>query len=72
MLKYMDEELVEILLDSMQRQGIEVRQNSPHSRVVKNWNDSLTIVLESGETINVEKCLVCQGRSPNLDSLCLD
>eukprot|EP00806_Schmidingerella_arcuata_P002870 Macronucleus_36.p1 GENE.Macronucleus_36~~Macronucleus_36.p1 ORF type:complete len:473 (+),score=103.56 Macronucleus_36:1-1419(+) len=71
-LKFLDSDITDVLVESMQRLGIDVRLNSPHQSVIKNWNDMLTVKLESGETINTEQCLLALGRPPNLRGLDLE
>jgi len=56
----------------MQKLGIDVRLGSPHQSVIKNWNDTLTVILENGDTINTDRCLLALGRPPNLEPLGLD
>ena len=71
-LKFVDEDIREVLLENMRKLGVDVRLETPHESITKNWNGSLNVNLKNGETINAEECLLAVGRPPNLKGLGLD
>lgn len=71
-LNSIDQDIIDILIASMKMLGIDVRLDSPHRRVIKNWNGTFTVMLENGDAINTSKCLVPFDRLSNLDALTLD
>lgn len=51
---------------------MKVLLNSPHDKVVKNEDGSLSVVLKSGDKIDCDKCLIATGRPPNVEPLKLN
>ena len=72
MLRFMDRDIIDVLLENMQKLGIEVRLNSPHESVTQNDDGTLKVNLKSGDSIECNKCLVALGRPPNVEPLQLN
>lgn len=47
-LKFMDQEIVDVLLDEMPKAGIDVRLKAPHTKVEKLSDGNLKVHLENG------------------------
>lgn len=71
-LKFVDKDIIEILLENMTKLGLDVRVQSAHEKVVKNSDGKLTVHLKDGSTIDTDKCLLAMGRPPNLAGLELE
>ena len=72
LLRFMDRDIIEMLMSEMSKLGMEVRTNSPHEGVYKQQDGSYTVKLASGEEISCDQCLVAMGRPPLLDGLKLE
>lgn len=74
-LKHIDRDIIEELMNNMKKLGVEIRLASPHKAVTKESDGSLTLHLDVGDykesKINTDKILIALGRPPNVDSLCL-
>ena len=68
----MDQDLIEILLESMLKHGLDARAKTPFTGVTKLANGMLRVGLEDGNHIDAEKVLVALGRPPMLDGLKLE
>ncbi|MGT2637666.1 glutathione-disulfide reductase [Streptococcus ratti] len=64
-LRKFDEEIVETLVDSMKEDGPELHTFSVPKEVIKNADDSLTLVLENGEEYTVDALIWAIGRAAN-------
>ena len=71
-LKFLDSDIVKILLDEMAQTGIDVRLKTPHTKVEKQSDGNLKVHLENGSSIVAEKVLSAIGRPPNTRNLGLD
>lgn len=71
-LRFVDRDIIELLMTTMKQLGVEIRLNSPHENVTANADGSLNVNLKSGETIACDKCLVAVGRPPNVEPLALN
>ena len=69
---FLDEDLHSVLLENMQKLGLDVRLKTSHDSVAKNPDGTLTVTTKTGETIVADKVLACIGRPPNITPLCLD
>lgn len=72
LLRFCDKEVVECLLKNIEKLGMKVLLDSPHEKVVKNEDGSLSVVLKNGDKVDCDKCLVAVGRPPNVDPLKLE
>jgi pyruvate/2-oxoglutarate dehydrogenase complex dihydrolipoamide dehydrogenase (E3) component len=74
-LKHIDRDIIQELMNNMKKLGVEIILNAPHKSVKKEKNGSLTLqldVLEGNDKVNAEKILIALGRPPNVDGLCLN
>ena len=71
-LSHVDQELIEVLLDSMNKLGLDARTKSPFTGVSKLDNGLLRVALADGGHVDAEKVLVALGRPPNVEPLKLD
>ena len=72
MLRFLDEDLHAVLLENMQKLGLDVRLQTAHKSVTKNEDGTLTVNLTTGDPVVVDKVLACMGRPPNIAPLCLE
>jgi len=70
-LKFVDRDIINVLQDNMRQLGSDLKLNSVHESVVKNEDDSLTVNLKGGASIECDVCLVALGRPPNVAPLAL-
>ena len=68
-LKFVDHEIVNVLLDEMTKSGVDVRLKAPHKKVEKLNDGKLKLHLEDGSGIVSEKILTAIGRPPNTTGL---
>ena len=74
-LKHIDRDIIQELMNNMKKLGVEIILNAPHKRIHKEPNGTLTLsldVAEGKDKVNADKILLAVGRPPNVDSLCLD
>ena len=71
-LRFIDRDIIDVLQENMQKLGIELKLQSPHESVVKNADNSLSVNLKGGESIQCDVCLVALGRPPNVEPLALN
>lgn len=70
-LRFVDRDIIDVLMQNMEKLGLEVKLDSPHQSVTKNDDGTLNVNLKSGESITCNKCLVAVGRPPNVEPLAL-
>lgn len=71
-LRFIDRDLIDCLMENMKKLGVEIKLDSPHESVTRNDDGSLNVNLKSGESIQCDKCLVALGRPPNVEPLALN
>lgn len=71
-LREFDEMLSNYLVDEFETSGIHLHTHATPHHVVKNGDDTLTLVTESGEEITSEKLIWAIGRQVNVDGLGLE
>ena len=71
-LRFVDRDIIDVLMATMKQLGVEVRLDSPHTNVTANADGTLSVNLKSGESIKCDKCLVAVGRPPNVEPLALN
>jgi mycothione reductase len=72
-LRQVDREVIDLLIDNMKKLGVDVRLGTPFKRVLKNTeNGKLTVETEAGEQYHSDKVLIALGRHPNLKPLNLE
>ena len=71
-LRFIDRDIIELLVAQMTKLGVDVRLDSPHESVTKNADGSLTVKLQSGDTLDCDRCLIALGRPPNVGPLKLE
>jgi len=72
MLRFLDDDLHDVLVENMKKLGIDLRLGVSHEGVEKNEDGSYTVSLTDKETVVVDKVLACLGRPPLVDPLALD
>jgi len=72
-LRFVDREIVDMLIHQMKETGMEVKLHSPHASVTKSsLGNSFITHLESGEKIHSEKVLLAMGRPPSTKDIGLE
>jgi len=75
-LKQMDRDIIELLEKTMRHLGVTLLVQSPHKKVTKNKDGSLTLHLDVKEgevsTVTADKVLIALGRPPNVAGLGVD
>jgi len=71
-LRFLDEDVRQVLLENMEKLGLDVRLNSPHEKVEKLGENEYALHLANGDKIECNKVLVALGRPPNVDPLKLE
>lgn len=71
-LRKFDSDIVSTLVDVMQKEGPTLHTNSVPKKVIKNEDSSLTLFLENGEELTVEKLVWAIGRKPLVKGLSLE
>jgi len=71
-LRLVDRDICDVLIENMKKLGLDVRMHTPHKRVVKKEDGTLSVELAEGDPIDCQKCLVALGRPPNLGPLGLE
>ena len=72
LLSYVDQDLIEILLDCMNKLGLDARVKSPFTGVSKLDNGMLRVALADGGHVDAERVLVAIGRPPMVEKLQLE
>lgn len=68
-LRFIDRDIIDVLMENATKLGIEIKLDSPHESVVKNEDGTLNVNLKTGESIQCNACLVAMGRPPNVEPL---
>ncbi len=71
-LRGFDREMRQFIAAHMRRQGIDLRFNTDVDKVVKNADDSFTVLLNNGETLTTSLVLAATGRRPRIRDLGLE
>lgn len=71
-LAHVDQELIEILLESMKKLGLDARTQTPFTGVTKLENGLLRVTLADGGHVDAESVLAALGRPPNVGPLLLE
>ena len=75
-LKHLDRDIVEKLMESMRKLGVEIILGRPHKAVTQNEDGSLVLHLHAKEgelnQLTADKILLALGRPPNVDALGLE
>ena len=71
-LRLSDAEVRNVLLEEMQRTGIDIKLDLGFSKVTKEANGLLKVHLEDGSYLEGERILLSMGRPPNLEGLGLE
>lgn len=64
-LAHVDQELIEVLLESMQKLGLDARTKTPFTSVSKLENGQLRVALADGGHVDADRVLAALGRPPN-------
>ena len=70
-LNHVDQELIEVLLESMQKLGLDARTKTPFTGVSKLDNGQLRVALADGGHVDADSVLCALGRPPNVAPLLL-
>ena len=65
-------EAAELVAAGLRADGVELRLDTETRSVHRNSDGSLTLALDGGDTVTVDKLLVSTGRHPALEGLGLD
>lgn len=65
-LRTFDEEIITVLTDEMAKHGPSLHTHSIPKEVLKNADDSLTLVLENGQSYTIDCLIWAIGRRPNV------
>lgn len=71
-LKNIDRDIIEELMNNMKKLGVEIMLNSPHKSVKKEKDGSLTLhldVLKGNDKVSADQVLLALGRPANLEAL---
>ena len=68
-LRFIDRDIIDVLMQNATKLGIEIKLDSPHDSVTKNGDGTLSVNLKSGESIQCNACLLAIGRPPNIEPL---
>jgi glutathione reductase (NADPH) len=69
-LRHVDSEVVDLLVESMKKLGLDIRLHTPFTKVTKDESTGeLTVHLSDGSHITGDKVLVALGRPPLIDDL---
>ena len=71
-LRFIDRDIIDVLMENLTKLGVELKLDSPHESVTQNEDGTLNVNLKSGESIQCNKCLVALGRPPNVEPLALN
>lgn len=71
-LRSFDHSIVNVLLEEMDKEGIQLHTHSSVSEVIKNEDGSLTVHLEDGRSNTVDCLIWAIGRKPNTDKINLE
>lgn len=71
-LKSFDKDIVDTLSEIMQKDGVQFHYQTHPTSIQKNEDGTLTIVLNTGDTVQVECLIWATGRAPNTDQLGLE
>ena len=71
-LRFVDDDVVDVLMKELEHSGVDVRLGSPHESVSREENGHLSVNLKSGDSIKAEKVLVAMGRPPCTSDLGLE
>jgi len=69
MLRFLDRDLADVLLENMTKLGLKVMLDSPHEKVEKTENGKMNVTLKDGTVLTCDNCMIALGRPPNLDGL---
>jgi glutathione reductase (NADPH) len=67
-----DDQIADRLLQISTEKGVEFKFNAEIQSIVKNGDESLSVVLSNGQTVDVDVVLVAAGRAPNSKNLGLE
>lgn len=56
-LRFLDQDILDVLLTEMKQSGLEVLLNSPHKKVEKLLNGKLRVTLADGSFVEADKVL---------------
>lgn len=71
-LKFLDRDILDLLLAEMKHSGMKVKVDSPHTKVEKLANGKYRVVMADGTAIEADKVLQAIGRPPNTDGMGLE
>lgn len=71
-LRQFDGDIVQVLTDVMATDGLNLHTSATPQEIIKNADDSLTIVLADGRTVDVDTLVWAVGRTPATDNLGLE
>lgn len=71
-LRTFDEEIITVLTDEMAKHGPSLHTHSIPKEVLKNADDSLTLVLENGQSYTIDCLIWAIGRRPNVTGFGLE
>lgn len=71
-LRQFDGDIVQVLTDVMATDGLNLHTSATPQEIIKNADDSLTIVLADGRTVDVDCLIWAVGRTPATDNLGLE
>lgn len=72
MLRQVDEDVVNVLIDNMKKHGLDIKLGVNIEKVEKLDEKRLKVYLTDGTTLESEKVLLSLGRDPNVLDLSLD
>lgn len=71
-LRQFDADIVQVLTDVMATDGLNLHTSATPQEIIKNADDSLTLVLADGRTVDVDCLIWAVGRTPATDNLGLE
>ena len=71
-LRFLDQDVLDLLLNEMRHQGMEVLLNTPHEKVEEMADGRFRITMKDGSSIKAHKVIQAIGRPPATDGLGLE
>jgi len=71
-LRFLDEDMLDLLMTEMRHTGLQVLDNTPHERVEKLPDGRYRVVFKNGESVEAGRVLQAIGRPPATNGLGLE
>ena len=68
----LDDDIHEVIYENMKKTGMDIRIGAPFSKVVKNADGSLTVILQSGDEVQCDMCFPFLEFPPTVQGLGLE